>query len=115
MTSCSSSDEEFLIVYDSLSRRGTGLPYQFVLGSGDMVLGVDLGLYDMCAGEVRKIEIPKELRYGDRGNRFFQISWGVRLSWTVELVAINSVREGDQRTRDEIESKLNTAGNIICS
>ena len=41
-------------VYDSSAQRGTGLPYQFVLGSGDMIPGVDQGLYDMCPGEASR-------------------------------------------------------------
>lgn len=79
-----------VFVYDSSERRGTGRPYQYVLGSGDLLPGVDLGLYDMCVGEVREIEIPPNgLGYGDRGNKLFRIPGGVRLRWTVELVAID--------------------------
>jgi|AntRauTorckE5430_2_1112549.scaffolds.fasta_scaffold00381_11 hypothetical protein len=83
------------VVYDSSAQRGTGLPYQFVLGSGDMVPGVDLGLYDMCPGDQREIDIPKNLAYGDRGNKLFRIPGGARLNWSVELITINSVRFDD--------------------
>lgn len=83
------------VVYDSSAQRGTGLPYQYVLGSGDMVPGVDLGLYEMCPGEIREIDIPKTLAYGDKGNKLFRIPGGARLSWEVELVTIDSVRFGD--------------------
>jgi len=82
-----------LIVYDSSFQRGTGQPYQFVLGSGDMLAGVDLGLYDMCPGEVRNIEIPKSLGYGDKGNKMFRIPGDVKLVWRVELISVNSNRE----------------------
>jgi len=82
-----------LIVYDSSFQRGTGQPYQFVLGSGDMLAGVDLGLYDMCPGEVRNIEIPKSLGYGDKGNKMFRIPGDVKLVWRVELISVNSTRE----------------------
>jgi len=87
--------EEKKIVYDSSAQRGTGLPYQFVLGSGDMVPGVDLGLYDMCPGDKREIDIPKNLAYGDRGNKLFRIPGGARLNWSVELITVNAVRFDD--------------------
>mmetsp|Transcript_14598 Transcript_14598/g.21912 ORF Transcript_14598/g.21912 Transcript_14598/m.21912 type:complete len:311 (+) Transcript_14598:37-969(+) len=83
-------DKKF--VYDSSAQRGTGLPYQFVLGSGDMVPGVDLGMYDMCQGEQREIDIPKNLAYGDRGNKLFKIPPGARLNWNVKLISLDSVR-----------------------
>jgi len=82
-------------VYDSSAQRGTGLPYQMVLGSGDMLPGVDQGMYQMCPGEKREIDIPKQLGYGDKGNKLFRIPGGVRLFWEVELVALNSLKEGD--------------------
>lgn len=94
------------IVYDSSDARGTGQPYQMVLGSGDMLPGVDLGLYDMCPGEARRIEIPAALGYGPRGNKAFRIPPGANLVWTVDLVSINSIRPGDGRTRDEMEGRF---------
>jgi FKBP-type peptidyl-prolyl cis-trans isomerase len=86
--------------------RGTGQPYQMVLGSGDMLPGVDLGLYDMCPGETRQLEIPAALAYGARGNKAFQIPPSSNLVWTVELVSINSIRPGDGRTREEMEGRF---------
>lgn len=91
------------IVYDSSAQRGTGLPYQTVLGSGDMLPGVDLSMYEMCPGEIRQVNIPKELGYGNKGNRVFRVPGGVSLRWEIELVAVNSVREGDTRTREDLE------------
>jgi hypothetical protein len=93
-------------VFDSSLQRGTGQPYQFVLGSGDLIAGVDIGLYDMCAGEQRELDIPPVLGFGAKGNRLFGIPNGSRLVWKVELVSINSVREGDERTRDELEGRF---------
>lgn len=80
------------IVYDSSAQRGTGMPYQFVLGSGDMIPGVDLGLYDMCVGEIREIQIPYQLAYGERGNKLFKIPQYTNLSWTVKLVDLDAIR-----------------------
>jgi FK506-binding protein 2 len=92
-------------IYDSSGQRGTGLPYQFVLGSGDMIPGVDRGMYDMCPGEARLLEIPPVLGYGPRASKLFDIPNGSRLFWTVELVTVNSAQKGDERTRDELEGR----------
>lgn len=81
------------IMYDSSATRGTGRPYQMVLGSGDMIPGVDQGLYGMCPGEVRQLEIPPYLAYGAKGSKLFRIPGNTRLVWTVELVSVNSMRQ----------------------
>lgn len=91
--------------YDSSLQRGTGQPYQMVLGSGDMLPGVDLGLYDMCPGDTRGIRIPPALAYGDRGNRALHVPPTAALYWTVRLVSVNAVRIGDARTRDAMEGR----------
>lgn len=92
-------------IYDSSFQRGTGQPYQMVLGSGDMIPGVDKGLYEMCPGEVRELVIPPVLGYGPRASKTFDIPAGSTLYWTVELVSVNSVREGDARDREELEGR----------
>lgn len=84
------------IMYDSSATRGTGRPYQMVLGSGDMIPGLDQGLYDMCPGEVRHIEMPPLLAYGAKGNKIFRIPPNARLVWEVELVSVNSMRQDQQ-------------------
>ena len=93
-------------IYDSSARRGTGLPYQMILGSGDMLPGVDQGLYDMCPSEVRGIQIPSILAYGSRENKLFGIPPNTNLYWKVQLVSVNFVRAGDSRTRDELEGRV---------
>jgi FK506-binding protein 2 len=93
------------IVYDASATRGTGQPYQMVLGSGDMLPGVDQGLYDFCPGQVRSISIPPALAYGVRGNKMFRVPANTPIYWLVELVSVNSVRKGDTRTRDEMEGR----------
>jgi len=93
------------IIYDSSATRGTGQPYQSVLGSGDILPGVDQGLYDMCPGEVRTLQIPPVLAYGQRGNKLFRIPPNSSLFWNVELVSVNSVRQGDSTTREELEGR----------
>lgn len=80
-------------VYDSSDFRGTGQPYSYVLGNGDVIKGVDLGTYDMCPGEVREIIIPPALGYPNGSRLFKQIPPGSYLFWRVELVELNFVRE----------------------
>jgi len=93
------------VVYDSSSSRGTGQPYQMVLGSYDMLPGVDQGLYEMCPGDVRVLTIPPQLAYGSRGSKLYRIPPDTTLVWKVELISINGVRQGDTRARDDMEGR----------
>ncbi|KAG8720145.1 Peptidyl-prolyl cis-trans isomerase fpr2 [Ceratobasidium sp. 394] len=49
------------------SSRDRNQPFDFTLGAGQVIQGWDQGLVDMCIGEKRKLTIPSELGYGDRG------------------------------------------------
>lgn len=96
------------VVYDASAFRGTGRPFQLVLGTGDVIPGVDQGLYDMCPGESRRLEIPALLGYGSQGARVFRIPPDyVGLEWTVELVSIEGmVREDNNNlSRQEREDR----------
>lgn len=75
-------------IYDSSADRGTGQAYALVLGAGDVIPGVDLGLYDMCQGEVRTLDIPSALAYGDRGSKVYRVPGKSRLFWKVELATL---------------------------
>lgn len=44
-----------------------GKTYDVVLGSGQVVIGMEQGLIGMCVGEKRKLVIPPHLGYGERG------------------------------------------------
>lgn len=122
-------------VYDSSAQRGTGQPYQYVIGSGDLIPGVDLGLYDMRPGEIRLLEstylcrqaiqmegrksddgvgsptshpppwiltslfssptlVPSPLAYGGRGNKLFGIPPNTKLFWTIQMIRVNFMGEG---------------------
>ena len=99
-----------VVLYDSSSFRGTGRPYQMVLGSGDVLNGVDLGLYNMCPGEKRQIIIPSSLAYGTKGNKLYKIPPNSNLQWNIELISIDTVitREnniGDNMTRENREGR----------
>jgi hypothetical protein len=87
-------------VYDSSAQRGTGQPYQYVLGSGDLIPGVDAGLFKMKPGEVRQLELPPPLAYGARGSRLYEIPPNTNLYWTVQMVRVNSRSEGDAPETD---------------
>ncbi|MBN3305500.1 FKBP9 isomerase, partial [Amia calva] len=49
------------------STHSYGKTYNVVLGSGQVVLGMEMGLKDMCVGEKRTLVIPPHLGYGERG------------------------------------------------
>merc|ERR1711887_452471 len=72
--------------FDSSIPRGE--PLSFTLGSGQVIKGWDQGLLAMCAGEKRKLVIPPELGYGDRGAGD-KIPGGSVLIFEVELIKID--------------------------
>lgn len=96
------------VTFDASSFRGTGQPYQMVLGSGDMIPGVDQGLYEMCPGEVRSLKIPPILGYGSRATQLFRIPPDyASLEWKIELVSIdgNIRQDNNVQTREEREAR----------
>ncbi|RLU25654.1 hypothetical protein DMN91_001811 [Ooceraea biroi] len=63
-------------------------PFTFQLGVGQVIKGWDQGLLDMCVGEKRKLTIPPELGYGDKGAGNV-IPGGATLTFEVELMNIS--------------------------
>ncbi len=51
-------------VFDSSKERG---PFEFKVGTGQVIRGWDEGVVDMKVGEVRELIIPPDLGYGSRG------------------------------------------------
>jgi FK506-binding protein 2 len=98
------------VIYDASAFRGTGnRPYQMVLGSGDMIPGVDQGLYDMCPGEERILNIPPILGHGPKSRKLYLIpSDYMKLEWKIKLVSIDAnIREDNNIvSRDERESRF---------
>ncbi|KAF7998162.1 hypothetical protein HCN44_009560 [Aphidius gifuensis] len=92
-------------------------PFAFQLGVGQVIKGWDQGLVNMCVGEKRKLVIPPELGYGDRGAGNV-IPGGATLVFDVELINIsdsppttNVFREIDsdqdnQISREEVSEYL---------
>ncbi|XP_033329674.1 peptidyl-prolyl cis-trans isomerase Fkb14 isoform X1 [Megalopta genalis] len=63
-------------------------PFTFQLGVGQVIKGWDQGLVDMCVGEKRKLTIPPELGYGEKGAGNV-IPGGATLLFEVELINIS--------------------------
>jgi FKBP-type peptidyl-prolyl cis-trans isomerase len=51
--------------FDSSRDRGQGFTFQ--LGAGQVIAGWDQGVAGMRIGELRKLTIPPQLAYGERG------------------------------------------------
>ena len=97
------------VVYDASAFRGTGRPYQMVLGSGDMIPGVDQGLYDMCPGDKRLLNIPPVLGHGPKSRKLYMIPDNyTNLEWEVSLVTIDSTIKEDNNvvSRDDRERRF---------
>ena len=71
--------------FDSSYSRNA--PFTFTLGAGHVIRGWDQGLMNMCEGEKRRLVIPPELAYGERGAPP-SIPGGATLIFEVELIKI---------------------------
>ncbi len=72
-------------VFDSSIERGE--PIRFTLGAGQVIPGWELGIRGMKPGGKRKLTIPPELAYGDRGAGGV-IPPNATLMFDVELIAV---------------------------
>ena len=69
------------------SSKDRGQPFQFPLGRGHVIQGWDQGVEGMKVGGKRKLTIPPELGYGDKGAGD-AIPPGATLVFDVELLGI---------------------------
>jgi FKBP-type peptidyl-prolyl cis-trans isomerase FkpA len=69
------------------SSRNSGQPFRFVVGAGQVIKGWDQGVVGMKVGGRRRLVIPADLAYGDRGAGGL-IPAGATLVFDVDLVAV---------------------------
>jgi FKBP-type peptidyl-prolyl cis-trans isomerase len=70
--------------FDSSLDRGT--PFKCRIGVGEVIDGWDMGVIGMKVGSKRKLTIPPELAYGERG--IGEIPPNSTLIFTVELLDV---------------------------
>ena len=75
-------------IFDSSLNPGRD-PFTFTLGVGSVIKGWDQGVKDMKVGGKRKLTIPPEIGYGDRGAGNV-IPPGATLIFEVELLEIEA-------------------------
>jgi FKBP-type peptidyl-prolyl cis-trans isomerase len=73
------------------SSRDRRQPFSFPLGAGRVIRGWEQGIPGMRVGGVRRLVIPPELAYGERGAGKGLIPPNATLLFEVELLAVESV------------------------
>ncbi|XP_052491839.1 peptidyl-prolyl cis-trans isomerase FKBP7 isoform X1 [Budorcas taxicolor] len=68
--------------------QNEGHPKWFVLGVGQVIKGLDIGMMDMCPGEKRKLIIPPSFAYGKEGYAEGKIPPDATLIFEIELYAV---------------------------
>jgi len=82
------------------SSRDRNEPLEFMLGSGQVIVGWDIGIEGMKLGEVRRLKIPAALAYGN--NAVGPIPANADLLFEVELVSAEKSLEQDVLLKPEV-------------
>ena len=72
--------------FDSSVHRGQ--PFEFTLGAGEVIKGWDVGVQGMNVGGKRKLTIPPQFAYGERGSGD-RIPPNATLIFEIDLLAVN--------------------------
>lgn len=70
------------------SSVGTGHPFEFTLGNGDVIKGWDEGVAGMKVGGKRQLHIPPDLGYGANGTPDGTIPPNAALIFDVQLIGV---------------------------
>lgn len=76
-----------------------GVPLDFVLGRGSVILGWDVGLLGTRAGEVVKLDVPGDMAYGDTPPSD-DIEPGEALTFVVEVRAVIAPTSAEEAPLD---------------
>merc|ERR1712072_487298 len=78
----------------AFEKRYENEPLEFVIGDGHLIGGFDVGLQDMCEGEVRHLTVPPQYGYGSNG--MGNLPSRVNLYFIVKMVSFTSVPKKEQ-------------------
>jgi FKBP-type peptidyl-prolyl cis-trans isomerase len=77
-------------------------PFEFNVGVSEVIKGWDLSLMDMVEGEARRLVIPPDLGYGDRGAGG-RIPGGATLYFEVQLTENGKMPEMNEGQKKWLE------------
>ena len=90
-------------VFDSSYSRGQ--PFNFTLGAGQVIRGWEEGVAGMKIGEKRRLTIPSELGYGERGAGDL-IPPNATLVFEVELISLAEATVLGQATPEDLKKAM---------